>query len=188
MYFFTLFATKRLQHNVPPDLRNPSGLRLRPRGSLRGGDLYTYKGPDRACMELLRDEVAEYIDARYLSAPEACWRLFQFPLHARSHAIERLPVHLEWEQSILFEEGEERTAAERAALKQTKLTAWFELNAKEARDRGTGSDELSAELPANSPKHIPASSLLYRDVPNHYVWHAQSCHLTARLDDVLVTI
>ncbi len=51
-------------------------------------------------MELFRDEVTEYIDARYLSASEASWRLFEFPVHARSHAVERLPVHLERKQKV----------------------------------------------------------------------------------------
>ena len=45
---------------------------------------YTYKGLDRANMEIV-NEVAEFLDARYVTAPEACWRLFEFPIHARSH-------------------------------------------------------------------------------------------------------
>ena len=68
---------------------------------------YTYKGPDRACMEMLVNEVTDFLDARYLTAPEACWRIFGFPLHARSHAIERLPVHLEDEQQIIYPVGDE---------------------------------------------------------------------------------
>ena len=69
---------------------------------------YTYKGPDRDCMEVVRDEIAEYIDARYLSAPEACWRLFGFQMQARSHPVERLPVHLPFGQTVLFEKARKR--------------------------------------------------------------------------------
>ena len=54
---------------------------------------YTYKGPDRANMEIV-NEVTDFLDARYATAPEACWRLFEYPTHARSHVVERLPVHL----------------------------------------------------------------------------------------------
>ena len=65
---------------------------------------YTFKGPDCANMEIV-NEVAEFLDARYVTAPEACWRLFEFPMHARSHVVERLPVHLQNEQPVTFEDG-----------------------------------------------------------------------------------
>ena len=42
---------------------------------------YTYKGPDRACLEHAHDEVADYLDSRYVGAPEAAWRLLEFELH-----------------------------------------------------------------------------------------------------------
>ena len=65
---------------------------------------YTYKGPDRANMEVV-NEVTEFLDARYVTAPEAAWRLFEFPMHARSHAVERLPVHLEGQEHKVFGNG-----------------------------------------------------------------------------------
>ena len=48
---------------------------------------YVYKGHDRASISLERDaseiinEPKEYLDARYVSASEACWRIFGFPMH-----------------------------------------------------------------------------------------------------------
>ena len=36
---------------------------------------------------------------RYVSAPEALWRLSEYNLHGRSHAVHRLPVHLSDEQN-----------------------------------------------------------------------------------------
>ena len=63
---------------------------------------YTCKGPDRAHMEIV-NEVAEFLDARYVTAPEACWRLLEFPMHARSHIVERLHVRLFNEQTITFQ-------------------------------------------------------------------------------------
>ncbi|CAF3519708.1 unnamed protein product [Rotaria sp. Silwood1] len=33
------------------------------------------------------NEIKTHLDARYVSAPEAAWRLFEFPLHNKSHAI-----------------------------------------------------------------------------------------------------
>ena len=32
---------------------------------------------------------------RYVSPPEACWKIFAFPMHARAPAVERLYFHLE---------------------------------------------------------------------------------------------
>jgi hypothetical protein len=40
------------------------------------------------------DEVREYIDCRYLSSHEATWRLFEFDIHYRILAVERLAVHI----------------------------------------------------------------------------------------------
>jgi len=130
----------------------------------------TYKGPDRACMELVRDEVQEYLDARYLTAPEAVWRLFSYPLHARSHAVERLPVHLPGNQIVTFLQGKEAEALDRSADKPTKLMAWFDLNRKQCDSIRLPGDELCA-APHDS-RNWPAKLLLYVDIPSHYVWHS----------------
>ena len=53
---------------------------------------YTYKGHDRAQVELGVDEIADYVDARYVGPCEACWRLFEFPMAGKSHSIERLDL------------------------------------------------------------------------------------------------
>lgn len=54
---------------------------------------YVYKGSDRATMEIQlnnerkrnnQDEIQRYLDGRYISAPEATWRIFAFPLHWRA--------------------------------------------------------------------------------------------------------
>ena len=88
---------------------------------------YTYKGPDRANMEII-NEVTEFLDARYATAPEACWRLFEYPMHARSHVVERLPVHLKDEQLKVFEDGKERQVVDPSVAKDTKLMAYFKVS------------------------------------------------------------
>jgi hypothetical protein len=60
---------------------------------------YVYKGHDRALAEVHaenddNDEIKQYLGARYVSSCEACWRIFEFDLHGKSHSIIRLPVHL----------------------------------------------------------------------------------------------
>ncbi|GBL82079.1 hypothetical protein AVEN_50639-1 [Araneus ventricosus] len=60
---------------------------------------YIFKGFDFANIilsagQVQYNEIANYIDARYVSAPEAMWRLLGLHMHDRSHAVMRLPVHL----------------------------------------------------------------------------------------------
>jgi len=114
---------------------------------------YIYKGHDQAHIEineqLHHDEVKTYLDARYVSAPEAMWRLCAFPMHNQSHSIIRLAVHLPNHQLVYFRQGEEEIAADRALNNRTSLTAWFDLNTRDENAR----------------------QYLYPDVPYHYVFH-----------------
>ena len=91
---------------------------------------YVHKGHDRASLDMRRgpDEIEAHLDARYVGPAEACWRLFGFPLHGMSHHVERLAVHLPDWKSVVFEEGREREALDRAADKTSTLEAWFVFN------------------------------------------------------------
>ena len=66
---------------------------------------YVYKGHDRAALDLVRNEIVDFLDARYVGAPEAAWRLFNMPIHGKSHTVERLPVHLPFQQQVCFQRG-----------------------------------------------------------------------------------
>ena len=103
-------------------------------------------------MEFQRNEVQEYLDARYVGPPEGAWRLFDVPMHEKSHNVERLAVHLKGGETIVFAEGQEREAISSETV--TTLTAWFALN-REAPD---GQDP-------------PARSLSYAEVPEHFRWN-----------------
>ena len=65
---------------------------------------YVFKGGDRtnAVLENEVNEIQNYLDARYLSAPEAVWRIFSFKLHYRSPAIQRLQIYLLNQQTVTF--------------------------------------------------------------------------------------
>ncbi|CAF5097112.1 unnamed protein product, partial [Rotaria sp. Silwood1] len=69
------------------------------------------------------NEIKTHLDARSVSAPETAWRPFEFSLHVKSHAIIRLAVHLQNQQPVYFAEGNGRQVLERAATKDTALTA-----------------------------------------------------------------
>ncbi|CAF2111767.1 unnamed protein product [Rotaria magnacalcarata] len=98
------------------------------------------------------DEIKAHLDARYVSAPEAVWRLFQFPLHDESHSIIRLAIRLPNMQSVYFAEGNKLEALYRTTEKDTTLIASFKLN------RG------------NSHARI----YLYHDISNHFVFDREN--------------
>ncbi len=108
---------------------------------------YVYKGPDRTTVEIASaatqngseearhneqvDEIKQYLDARYVSTSEGTWRLFKTPIHDRSPAIERLPVHLPNQQLAIYRDMDNiQEITNRAAAKKSPLTEWFEANLK----------------------------------------------------------
>ncbi|GBN43574.1 hypothetical protein AVEN_230113-1 [Araneus ventricosus] len=86
---------------------------------------------------------------RGISAPEAMWRLNEFNLSKKSHAVVRLAVHLPDQQAIVYQDGQEEQAVARAATRQRTLTARFELNK---------SDQDS-------------HNYLYTDIPHYYTFN-----------------
>ncbi|XP_030046483.1 uncharacterized protein LOC115461068 [Microcaecilia unicolor] len=116
---------------------------------------YVYKGHDCANVvitehkTLQHDEIKTFTDSRYVTAPEAAWRLNAFEMHHQSHTIQRLEVHLPDEQSIVFHPKNIAIAVQTAKTKDTTLTAWFKLNAE----------------------HPPANSILYIDIPMYYTFN-----------------
>ena len=52
------------------------------------------------------DEVAQFLDARYVGPCEAVWRILEFPLRGISHAVEALPVHVDGSQRVTFTAGD----------------------------------------------------------------------------------
>lgn len=94
------------------------------------------------------DEVTNYINCRYVSAPEAIWRLRENKMHDKSHTVMRLPIHLPGQQRITFEEGHEEEAILAAQTKFTKLEAFFKLNETDP----------------------SAHQYLYIEIPLHYVY------------------
>ena len=98
------------------------------------------------------DEISKFQDTRYVSGPEAAWRINKFPMQYRSHPIIRLAVHLPLDQSVFFQPGHEAQAVANAASKDTTLTAWFKLCATDERAR----------------------QYTYRDIPQHYCFNKQT--------------
>nr|XP_047138983.1 uncharacterized protein LOC124814923 [Hydra vulgaris] len=95
---------------------------------------YIYKGHDCANVlineQVNHDEINTFLDCRYVSAPEALRRIFEYPISHMSHSIISLKVHLPENKIVYFREGEEQVALDRAAHRDTHLTAWFKLNSE----------------------------------------------------------
>ena len=72
---------------------------------------YVNKGGDRASVRVdedgqpqARNEVREFQDLKSFGASEATWRIFEFKMSNRYPAIQRLPIHLEYQQPVIFHE------------------------------------------------------------------------------------
>ncbi|XP_051141165.1 uncharacterized protein LOC127258388 [Andrographis paniculata] len=105
---------------------------------------YMCKGTDRAIVSLKKnvkdamnneqrhkriDEFKQYVDFRYISAIEACWRIYKFELQKYSPAVERLQFHLPNQQFVVFHERESLVnVVDRFGVQHTMLTRWFEAN------------------------------------------------------------
>ncbi|XP_020999390.2 uncharacterized protein LOC110281460 [Arachis duranensis] len=116
---------------------------------------YCYKGPDRVAMEVHNssnvDEVQQFVDARWIVAPEACWRIFKFNLYRMYPSVERLQIHLPNQHQVSF--YDHQTIPEILNddyFSRTILTEFFALNREE--------DQQSRHL-------------LYRKIPEYYTWH-----------------
>lgn len=136
---------------------------------------YVYKGPDSASLRMFTlngetesqiDEIADYIDTRYVGSPEAAWRILKFPLHFKSHAIQRLSVHIEDEKSVIYEEGNEEEAVAAAEGSVTTLEAFFIVNQASRDERNGAVPDVRDELDSRN--------LLYSEMPLKFVFSVKN--------------
>jgi hypothetical protein len=119
---------------------------------------YVYKGHDRATVEISGEnqqgsqedsqfpredlvenlsqdplkcinEVKRYLDSRYVSASEGCWRIFGFILHDEYLCIYRLQLHMPDSYLCFFKDGQSiGDIVNKNTNKETMLTAFFNFN------------------------------------------------------------
>jgi hypothetical protein len=83
-----------------------------------------YKGHDRTTVEIMNDEINLYLDARYISASEASWRIFHYRLHNEKHDVIQLCVYLPGQHRVLFQDDERlEDIIERSTVEKSTLTA-----------------------------------------------------------------
>ena len=140
---------------------------------------YVYKGHDRARAVLRQngnnstatnttepqpaeslDEIRKFLDARYVAAPEAIYRIMGFSLHQESPPHQRLDIHLPNDHMVYFQANSNITRVlNRAERERTTLTQWMVRNS---------TDRL-------------ARNHLYHEFPEHYVWQKGTKEWTPRL-------
>nr|XP_043627847.1 uncharacterized protein LOC122599407 [Erigeron canadensis] len=132
-------------------------------GSIKYLFKYINKGPDRVTSTVYqtntdqtttdknkpKDEVNNYLDCRYVSAFEACWRIFSFDIHYRHPPVEILPFHKENEQSIVYDDQAQLCdVVSNLTVKRSMFLEWMKLNAEDSFAR----------------------TLKYVQIPQFYVW------------------
>lgn len=127
---------------------------------------YIHTGEDQttavigeASLSKTHDEIKMYLGCRYLTAYEACWRIFRFNLNYKEPSVQRLRFHLENEQQVIFPDStnlEEIVKLPGSAV--TMFTEWMKTN----------------------KKHEDARELTYSEFPTKWTWHAKEKQWTRR--------
>lgn len=87
------------------------------------------------------DEIKQYLDCRYISQCEECWRIYSFSIHGRKLTIERMFFYLSRQKSIHFTDYDRiNYVLIKPSVTESMFTSWFETNKKypEARDLTDG--------------------------------------------------
>ncbi|XP_054274451.1 uncharacterized protein LOC128994153 [Macrosteles quadrilineatus] len=97
---------------------------------------YIYKGHDCANVKIVENvarimynEAETFVEARYISPPEACWRLAGNEIQRKSHSVQRLDIHLEGQYRVGNIEQTQEDVAD-TGLKGSTLEAYFKHNSK----------------------------------------------------------
>ncbi|XP_074277421.1 uncharacterized protein LOC141601059 [Silene latifolia] len=120
---------------------------------------YIYKGHDRISFTVEDgieqhdyDEISAFQSARWISPPEAVWRIFRFCMNEIHPTMVPLQVYLQNMETVLFRPYERlENIEDDDSRKRTMLIAFFEQNQADSYAR----------------------TLLYQQFPEHYVWLGQ---------------
>ncbi|XP_058755928.1 uncharacterized protein LOC131629143 [Vicia villosa] len=77
------------------------------------------------------DEIQQYLDCRYVSPSEACWRIYSYNIHGRKPVVEHMFYHLVGEKPIYYTDyAHMENILENASVTEYMFTAWLVANAK----------------------------------------------------------
>ena len=109
--------------------------------------------------ENVKDEIEEYVDLRSIGSSEACWHIFNFNIAKKFPAVIALRVHLEEEQHIVFDIGNEEETLE--TQRCTELTSFFDYNLQN-----------------------PSTKETYVDFPEKFTWNNSKKEWNARKNNM----
>uniref|UniRef100_I1QF23 ATP-dependent DNA helicase n=2 Tax=Oryza glaberrima TaxID=4538 RepID=I1QF23_ORYGL len=117
---------------------------------------YLYKGHDRALISINEadnngeiNEIQRYRDARWVTPPEALWRIYGFDICHISPSVRQLQLHLPNMHMLAFDADKDlRDVLDKEDAGRSMLTAYFEANRQ----------------------HVWARDILYRDFPMWFTW------------------
>jgi hypothetical protein len=115
------------------------------------------------------NEVQRYVDGRYVSAPDAAWKIFRYEMQEKSHTIVQLPVHLKGQENFYFEEHWSEEEIKEAMDKKKMLQGYFDLN-------NPSSDNYDRD----------AAELLYYEIPEKYIWQTKTGKWVKRKNNINV--
>ena len=162
---------------------------------------YVYKGDDKASVNVVQanpmsshvtgtvdisgatrtnedDEISKFVDARYVGANNAHWKLLGYEMEHRDPCVMRLQIHDENCQRISFEEGREAEALREADGKHTMLTGYF---ARCTFEENNPLTNLARGTDKNLGMLYPvANDLTYLDFCTYYTWNKRDCAWTRR--------
>ncbi|XP_015161034.1 uncharacterized protein [Solanum tuberosum] len=129
---------------------------------------YICKGHDKIAFHIHNndsdieiDEIKDYRSARWVSPPEAMWRLFGFSISEMTPAVYHLQLHLDGQQFVSFRTSSNlNSVLNNPAIKRTMLTEFFSMNK---------TNKIATEL-----------NLLYKEFPEHFVWSTSNKMWTRR--------
>lgn len=121
---------------------------------------YIYKGHDRVSFNIgnaedqpIHDEIESFQSGRWISPPEAMWRIYGFALNEMHPPVIPLQVHLDNRQSISFNPRESLSSILANEVRcRTPLTEFFRINQRRP----------------NGPKY------LYSEMPEFFTWTART--------------
>ncbi|GKA62881.1 DNA helicase [Tanacetum coccineum] len=89
--------------------------------------------------QIVVDKIKNYLDSRYVSPHEACWRMLEFNIHHREPAVQILSVHLQNMQRVVFRDKDKLDdVVTNTHTKKSTLTEWLHYN-----DRNTDKRNLT---------------------------------------------
>ncbi|XP_027174556.1 uncharacterized protein LOC113774189 [Coffea eugenioides] len=129
---------------------------------------YVFKGHDLVSFKIIScesvndvDEIRDFQKGRWVSPPEAFWRIYEFKLSEMTPAVYTLQVHLPDQQFVSFDKHSDLLQLlSKVDFSKTMLTQFFHMN--------------------RTNQRAQTLKCFYRDFPEHFVWSPKYKEWTER--------